>query len=472
PVNFQDNSTTVYGVIDSWTWDFGDETTTSDVSNEQNPSWNYTTPGTKTVSLTVTNSKGCSKTVTNTINIIDKPEITLGFADTLICRPDAVQLQASGLGSFTWSPNINITNPNTGTPTVSPTSTTTYYVELNDQSCINRDSVKVSVVDFVTLTTMPDTTICVGDEVQLNITSDALSYAWIPAGAVNDPSLEDPIGIAGVATNYQVIASIGSCSATSTIVVDAIPYPVVDAGADTTICFSDPAYLNGSMDGVSFTWSPTSTLLNANTLTPTAYPVGPTEYVLSSPNTLGCVTNDTVLVNALPEIIAFAGNDTMVIVGQPLQLNAEGGTDYVWTPPTGLSNPNIKNPIGNYGAEIDSVRYWVSVFNEAGCVDSATVLVKVFKTEPSIFVPTGFTPNNDGLNDVIRPIAVGIKEIKTFSIYNRWGQLVFKTTTNGHGWDGKIKGVPQSTNVFVWMVSAVDYLDRPYFAKGTVTLIR
>jgi gliding motility-associated-like protein len=194
--------------------------------------------------------------------------------------------------------------------------------------------------------------------------------------------------------------------------------------------------------------------------------------VLASNNTLGCITRDTVLVNALPEIFAFAGNDTMVIVGQPLQLNAEGGSGYEWTPPLGLSNPNIKNPIGLYGAEIDSVRYWVRVFNEAGCVDSATILVKVFKTTPQVFVPTGFTPYTVGLNDDIRPIAVGIKEIKYFSIYNRWGQLVFKTNINGRGWDGKISGTPQGTNVFVWMVSAVDYLDRPFFAKGTLTLIR
>jgi gliding motility-associated-like protein len=178
------------------------------------------------------------------------------------------------------------------------------------------------------------------------------------------------------------------------------------------------------------------------------------------------------LVTPLPEIHAFAGNDTLVIVGQPLQLNAEGGVNYEWMPSFGLSNPNIKNPIGLYGPEIDSIRYTVVVYNEAGCTDTAFVKVTVFKTEPYVFVPTGFTPNGDGLNDVVRPIAVGIKQIKYFSIYNRWGQLLFKTTTNGHGWDGKIRGMPQATNVFVWMVSAVDYLDRPFFMKGTVTLIR
>jgi len=475
PVLFEDNSNTVHGTIDSWTWDFGDETTTTDVSNAQDPAWTYSTPGTKNVTLTVTNTKGCSISTTKPINIIEKPIITLAFADTLICVPDNVQLQASGIGNFSWTPNFNITNPNTSTPTVNPTTTTTYYVELNDQGCVNTDSVKIRVVDFVTLSAMPDTIICSTDSVQLQINTDGLSFSWAPAGGVTNPFIEDPIGITGTTTNYIVTASIGSCSATETIGVVAMPYPVVNAGADTTICYNTPAYLQGSHDGDSFTWSPTTTLLGANTLTPVAYPASPTEYVLTSFHAPpGCPkpSRDTVLVTPLPKIIPFAGNDTLVIVGQPVQLNAEGGVSYQWIPSLGLDNPNIKNPIGTYGAEIDSVRYIVRVFNEIGCVDSATMKVTVFKTAPYVFVPTGFTPNGDGLNDVVRPIAVGIKQIKYFSIYNRWGQLLFKTTTNGHGWDGKISGIPQGSNVFVWMVSAVDYLDRPFFQKGTVTLIR
>ncbi|MGZ5221165.1 MAG: T9SS type B sorting domain-containing protein, partial [Chitinophagaceae bacterium] len=168
----------------------------------------------------------------------------------------------------------------------------------------------------------------------------------------------------------------------------------------------------------------------------------------------------------------FAGNDTLVIVGQPLQFNAEGGVSYLWTPPTGLSSTTIKNPVGIYGEEVDSVHYTVEVFNEIGCSDSAFVSVTVFKTNPYVFVPSAFTPNGDGLNDVIRPIAVGVQQIKYFRIFNRWGQMVFHTTTNEHGWDGKISGAPQGSNVFVWMVSAIDYLGKPIFLKGTVTLIR
>ena len=73
---------------------------------------------------------------------------------------------------------------------------------------------------------------------------------------------------------------------------------------------------------------------------------------------------------------------------------------------------------------------------------------------------------------MIRPIAVGVEKINFFSIYNRWGELVFTTTANKQGWDGRIGGVLQSSNVYVWMVSAVDYTGKTIFIKGRVTLIR
>jgi len=73
---------------------------------------------------------------------------------------------------------------------------------------------------------------------------------------------------------------------------------------------------------------------------------------------------------------------------------------------------------------------------------------------------------------LIRPIAVGMKQINYFKIFNRWGELVFSTQINGHGWDGRIGGKLQSTAVYVWVVRGIDYLNRPFFMKGTVTLIR
>ncbi len=474
PTNFMDRTTTLYGVVDSWRWDFADATTNADTSGLKNPIWTYSTIGPKNVVLTVTNSKGCIDTAIRTVDIIDKPPITLPFRDTLICVPDNLQLQAIGSGVFNWTPNISILNANTATPTVNPTTTTTYYVNLNDNGCLNDDSVRVRVIRTVTLISMNDTTICLTDPVTLSANTDALLYTWSPSTGLNNPNIANPIATPLTSTTYTLVGRVGNCSSSDDVNINVVPYPIANAGPDQLICFQTTTQLNGSIVGSSFSWSPGLTLSSTSVLNPFAFPKRTSSYFLTVTDVLGCPkpVNDTVTVTVLPRMSPFAGNDTVVVVGESLQFNGSGGITYLWTPSTGLSSTTISNPVGNYGGDLDSIRYKLYVTNQAGCIDSATLLVKVFKTVPSIFVPTAFTPNGDGLNDLIAPIAVGIKRIEYFRIFNRWGQLVFNTTRNGHGWDGKISGIPQFTNTFVWICSAVDYLDRKIFLKGLVTLIR
>jgi gliding motility-associated-like protein len=179
-----------------------------------------------------------------------------------------------------------------------------------------------------------------------------------------------------------------------------------------------------------------------------------------------------VIVNVLPDILAFAGRDTAVITGQQLQMQASGGVKYQWTPATSLSNSAIANPVAIYNEPTTGISYKVLVYNEANCVDSAYIKVKVFQTLPSVFVPNAFTPNRDGRNDMLRPIAVGIARIDYFQIYNRWGQMVFSTSINQHGWDGTIGGKIQPSGTYVWVVKAVDYLGTPYMQRGTLVLLR
>lgn len=476
PFQFRDTTNPRYGSVDSWRWNFGDPTTTADVSTLRNPLWTYAGPGIKTVSMIVTSTKGCVDTATVDIDVLDKPNLSIAFRDTLICISDNVQLNAAttGPGTFTWSPLINIINPNTATPTVNPPTTTLYYVDLNENGCFARDSVLVRVVGFVTLNAMADTTICQTDPVQLTATTDGLSFTWSPALTLSNPSILNPIATPTATTTYQIEARIGSCRATDNVTITTVPYPVANAGSPQTICYNTSAQLNGSHNGSSFSWSPAIYLNDPTIHNPVATPPRTTQFILSSFDTRGCPKpgRDTVLVTVNPRVRAFAGRDTTVIVGQPLQLGGSGGVNYVWSPSNYLSNPTIANPVAVYGAEVDSIRYKLIVRDAIGCPDSATVKVTVFKTKASVFVPTAFTPNNDGLNDLIAPIAVGMQRINYFSIFNRWGQLVFTTTVNGRGWDGRIGGTLQTTGVFVWMVSAVDYTGKPYFQKGTVTLIR
>ena len=474
PTQFTDTTKTKYGFVDSWKWDFGETSVANDTSRLQNPAYIYPALGIKNAMLIVTNSKGCVDTAYKDISIIDKPPIKVLPKDTLICITDAVQLHAISTGIYSWTPLTNIINANTATPTVSPTTTTWYYVDVDEQGCKNRDSARVRVVDHVTLKALSDSTICLSDNAQLNAITDGLRFQWQPAAYLNDATIINPVATPPATTTFQLTAKIGSCSATDAVTIKTVPYPFANAGNDLAICYNTSTQLNGSYTGATFSWSPASTLSNPLIVNPVASPFRSTAYILTVYDNIGCPKpgRDTVFITVLPKVNAFAGRDTAVVVGQPLQFNASGGSIYLWSPATGLSSINIKNPVGLYDVAIDSIRYKVIVTDEAGCSDSASVKVKVFLTKPQVFVPTAFTPNSDGRNDVVRPIAVGLKQIDYFRIYNRWGQLVFSTTTNEQGWDGKINGELQGTNTYAWIVHAVDYTGKVFFRKGTVTLIR
>jgi gliding motility-associated-like protein len=170
----------------------------------------------------------------------------------------------------------------------------------------------------------------------------------------------------------------------------------------------------------------------------------------------------------------FAGNDTMVIQNTPFPLQAQNTwtgssqLNILWTPSNGLSNPTILKPTA---AIQDDTRYIVTVTSAEGCRDADTVNLKVFKGS-AIYVPTGFTPNADGRNDLLRPAYIGIKSLQYFRVYNRWGELVFETQDTGKGWDGNFLGKQLGTGTFVWVVAATDFVGKKYNLQGTTTLIR
>ncbi|HET9056964.1 MAG TPA: PKD domain-containing protein [Chitinophagaceae bacterium] len=471
PAQFQDLTTTNYGTVNQWRWDFGNPAASNDTSRLQNPSYIYSTPGTYNVQLIVKNSKGCADTTTNFITIKDKPSLS-ATNDTLICDIDTLQLNAFGTGSFTWSPNYNISNINSQNPQVSPDVPTKYYVDLDaGPGCTNRDSVFVNVKYFVTLKAPMDTTICRGDAIILLPNSDALSYQWMPPNSLNNPNIKNPIANPLTDLMYVVIGNIGKCQARDSFNVKVVPYPQVDAGENVSICFGDVIQLNGASDGAYYKWSPTNWLSNSNILNPTASPQATIRYILTATDTLGCPkpSRDTVIVKVIPPVQAFAGNDTSIVVGQSLQLQATGGQIYSWSPPTGLNKTDTANPIANL---LNSQTYIVRVSTPEDCFAFDTINVKVFTTPPGLFVPNAFTPNSDKLNDAFKPIAVGISQLEYFRVYNRWGQLVFNSTQLQKGWDGKLNGKEQPLGVYVWVARAKIYTGEIITQKGTVTLIR
>jgi len=471
PIQFTDQTEARYGTVNFWKWSLGNPQVNPDTSRLQNPTYSYPSTGSYNVQLIVGSSVGCRDTIDQAVNILDKPQIQL-TNDTLICSIDTLRLSAQGNGSFTWSPNYMISDVNAGDPLVSPDIPTKYYVRLTSApGCENVDSVFVDVKTFVTVNAGADTTICLTDSVRLSAISDGLSFSWTPSISLNRSDERTAFARpTDPATTYTVTANIGKCQATDDIVVRTVPYPLASASPDTSICFGSSAALSAS-GGISYRWTPSAGLTASDVPNPIAQPSVTTNYTVAVFDNKGCPKPgfDTVTVRVIPPVPAFAGNDTSIVLGQPLQLNATGGDIYRWTPTTGLSDPNIANPIATLSNDIS---YIVLVSTPEGCSGRDTINVKVFFTNPDIFVPTAFTPNNDRKNDQLVPIPVGVTRLDYFRVYNRYGELVFSTTQIGRGWDGKIRGKEQNTSTFAWYVQGVDYTGKTIFKKGTTTLIR
>lgn len=478
PYLFTDATTTAYGVINKWKWNFGVDTTLADTSLLKNPSYQYSAGMNVFVTLVSENSKGCVDSTRKAITIRDKPLINLPFRDTVICSIDSLLIPVNGNGTFNWLPNTNILAANTNRPIVFPKDTTKYIVTMQENGCSNTDTITVNVVDFITVTLGPDTTICQTDIITLRPNTIASSFAWTPAASLSDAAIRNPLARPLTSTTYTVTGNLGRCQATDQITIRVAPYPRVDIlTRDTVICYGSRVQLNGSFTGTQYRWSPATSLFNATSLFPLAGPSQNTVYTLSVRDTAsGCpkTVTDSIRVNVIPVIHVFAGRDTIIVPDQPLQLQAvvSAGNQYRWSPGLGLSSTTILNPVVHLGDDVDSIVYHLRVTDQGACYGEDDIKIRVYKGMPDILVPSAFTPNGDGTNDIFKPIPIGITQFHYFRIYNRWGQLLYSTTEQGHGWDGSYNGLQQAPGTYVYMTQGTDFSGKPVFKKGTVVLIR
>ncbi len=475
PIQFFDNSITSYGMVNLWEWDFGEGGLSTNYSSFQNPLHQYLANGSYLVSLKISTDKGCRDTITKTVKVTDKPLFNLSN-DTVICVIDTLQLKAIGQGTILWSPNYNINLPNSFSPLVCPAVPTKYFATVSDPfGCSGTDSVFVDVKRSVTLIVGNDTTICQSDSVKLSLLGDAVQYKWTQNSAVNslnNPLLKNPIARPLANTIYQVKGNIGKCFAEGDIAVKVIPYPKTIVSADTIVCFGNSVQLKAS-GGSFYSWDPSNYLNNQQIANPISIePSINVRYWVSVTDTLGCPkpTTQSILVSVV-KIIADAGPaDTAIVLNQPLQLTASGGEYFQWSHSEWLSNYLISNP---KAIPLKDVVFVVKVKNIFGCSAYDSIQVRVFRFTPGIFVPTAFTPNGDGRNDFFRPVSIGLKSLDRFTVYNRWGQLLYSNTNlKQDGWDGTFKGSKQEQATYVWYAEGIDYLNTKLKRKGYVVLVR
>ncbi len=160
-----------------------------------------------------------------------------------------------------------------------------------------------------------------------------------------------------------------------------------------------------------------------------------------------------------------------VVSGIATKLQARKiGDKYLWIPSLGLSSPLVSDPLVNLKNE---QKYIIKITTNANCEVYDTLLVRVFN-QYDIFVPKGFTPNNDGKNDRLFPFLVGIKSLNVFKIFDRWGNLIYNNSNvnSSTGWDGRLKGKLAPIGAYVWVAEGVDLDNNIIKRRGNFALIR
>jgi gliding motility-associated-like protein len=436
---------------------------------------NIFTTGAGGYTITIRDANGCTKTQSATVT--EPTALTAASLNSnASCNGgnDGVITvnAAGGNAGYTYSiDGVNFQPSNIFNVAPGP-----YTVTVKDNlGCSTTFNTVVGLTNDLTFTPQIDPTICESASTQLQLVSNANVYSWTPSTGLSNTTIPNPVANPTVTTQYTVTATLGRCSANDVVVVNVDPAPIPDAGPPGFICYGQTYQLQGS-GGVQYTWTPSTNLSSTGISNPVSSPVKTITYTLSEViDANGCksLTTDQVTVDVTPPIkVKTFPYDTIGYPGDQIQLNAtSAATIYSWTPATGLSNPDIPNPVLTVGGIGSDMLYQVIASTPAGCKGEGYVNLKVYKG-PELYVPSAFTPNGDGLNELFYPFPVGIKSINYFRVFNRWGQLVYSSTTLYKGWDGKLQGVEQPSGVYVFMAQGVDKNGKVLTRKGTVTLIR
>lgn len=415
-------------------------------------------PALSTTYKVIVSENNCSDSLTTAITVKPKPVISLS-ASGRICAGDSIQLSAGGGSLYAWSPAIGLSSATTDQPKASPAVTTTYRVIVtNSLSCTDSAKTIVSVYAKPVITVSGNTVICLGDSVQLN-SGGGVSYQWFPSAGLNNAFVSNPTASPVSTSVYKVlVTNANQCTDSSFTTVAVRPRPYLNIGADTTVCRPFNLILDATItNGNTYTW-------NTGNNTPVQSVTQPGLYYIKV-TTPFCNVSDSITVNAIGIPVVSLGKDTTICNFQTLQLTPAGKevSNYLWN--TGSTSKSVI-------ADKEGV-YSVKGFNKCGnAADSILVNIEVCSDE--LYFPTAFTPNSDGINDVYK--AAYFKGLMIYDyylrIYNRWGQLVFSTTSIAQGWDGKVNGQRQATSTFIWQAQYRKSANTaPIKKNGTVTLI-
>ncbi|MEZ5046756.1 MAG: gliding motility-associated C-terminal domain-containing protein [Chitinophagaceae bacterium] len=359
----------------------------------------------------------------------------------------------------------------------------TYTVKLkafNPTACVTEDSSSLEVFVFnpqVPNVQVSDVIVC-DPNVQIEIPSvvsnlnSNMIYRWEPASLLIGPNnTASAVLVPGAATTLTltVVDSIPNiCFEKTVVTVDIVVGDTSQMDVfpkDTTLCWGQH-FEALAVGGVSYNWTP---VINnsAPDLPNTIITVfSDLNYQVVITDIYGCSATKHMHVKAFPRVVADAGPDDIIRIGEPYQLNASGGLQYTWSYDPSLSDLNIKNPL-ILPQQIETT-YYVKVTDENGCKGDDSV--KIYITNG--VVPNAFSPNGDGKNDVFRFFPANHHiNMNSMQVYNRWGQELFYSDDIETGWDGQFKGVACETDTYFYIIN-YSIGGKSYVYKGDFILLR
>jgi len=379
--------------------------------------------------------------------------------------------------------------------------TVNYVYVLSANNCSNIQNFNVTVNPSPVLTsTLTPTGVCSNTPFAYTPTSATAgtTYSWSRAavagisnasangtGTINETLVNTTSAIA--APKYLITLTANGCSNSQFVQAAIFPTPTLGSGLTIApVCSGvETNYIPASAtSGTTYSWSRAAVAGISNaaatgtgnikeTLTNTsASPVNVNYVYTLTANT--CTNTQTVATTinpkpATPVITALGPTTFCVEESVDLQVAAVSGGNYNWY--YNGTNLGVNANTATVNLEGD---YTATVTNTYGCTSATSAAVSITTPCSAGFagMPTVFTPNGDGENDMVYAVIPGIKELKNFSIYNRWGNKVFDTQVLGTGWDGKFKDLEQPADVYFWYVEGVDSKGNTLKKQGKITLAR
>ena len=433
----------------------------------------------------LTGSPATSNAITMTVNpyLSASVSIVSNAVSETICNGTNVVFTATSTNggsspSYQWKlngSNVGINSSTYSNSTLSNNDVVTVVMTSNASPCLTgspttSNTIMMIVNSTPALPTVTNSTInyCQNDQTIALDASGSYPLLWYNQPLNGIGSSTAPIASSNIPGTYHYYVSQinGSCEGPRNgITINVFNKPSLGFDKQLKICFPNQVNLDTifHVAGLISAWS-----LNNNNVTNTTGISQPGLYQVIVSNSNNCKDTAKVDIVFQSEIIANAGVDDLAEVNIPYQLQGSGGLNYLWSPSVFLSDPQAQNPVAVITSD---TKFYLTVSDDAGCKAYDTVFIRI-DNNPGVYVPNAFTPNADGLNDMMRPMFAGGYQLENFKVYNRYGQMVFETAHAGIGWNGYFKGALQPSGNYIYLIQYKNLDGKSDVLKGNFLLLR